>query len=429
VKLHKAYKFRLKTNSDTEEKLLKTSGYARFVWNKALSLNKERLEHKIPVMGYNDLAGLLKLWKQSEEYGFLKEAHSQVLQQTLKDLDKAIRDAFKKSKGFPKFKKKGIHNSFRYPQGFKIQGNRIYLPKIGWVRFFKSRDIQGTPKNVTVSKEGNHWYVSIQTEKEIPEPIHPALDSIIGIDVGVVHFASVSDGTLREQFIDFPSPLKRYSKKLAKAQRNLSRKKKFSRNWMKQKKRVEKVHEDISNTRKDYLHKVSTTIAKNHGIMGIEDLKIKNMTKSARGTKENPGSNIKAKSGLNRAILDQGWGMFKQMLKYKLEYLGGILVTVPPRNTSLTCPTCGNVSKDNRESQAVFVCKSCGFSHNADWVGAENVRQRALKQLGLVDTSIYPAVGHAVEACGGKGQKFPCEAGTSRKERSSTAPLVGISSL
>jgi len=236
---------------------------------------------------------------------------------------------------------------------------------------------------MTVSKENNHWYASIQTEERIKDPVHPALDSIVGIDVGVVHFASVSDGTLREQFIDFPSPLKRYGKELVKAQRNLSRKKKFSKNWMKQKKRVEKVHEDISNTRKDYLHKVSTTIAKNHGIVGMEDLKVKNMTKSARGTIEDPGRNVRAKSGLNRAILDQGWGMFKQMLKYKLEYSGGMLVPVPSKNTSLTCPMCSNVSKENRESQAVFVCKSCGFSHNADWVGAENVRQRTLKQLGF----------------------------------------------
>lgn len=395
MKILKAYKSRLKTDTKIEEKLLKASGCTRFVWNKALSLNKERLEHKVPLIWYNDLAGLLQLWKQSEEYGFLKEAPSQVLQQTLKDLDRAIRDSFKSSlhRNFPHFKKKNIHNSFRYPQGFKIQGNRIYLPKIGWVGFFKSRDIQGNPKNMTVSKEGNHWYVSIQTEEKVKDPVHPALDSIIAMDVGVVHFASVSDGTINEQFIDFPSPLKRYSTKLTKAQRKLSRKKKFSKNWMKQKMRVATIHEDIANTRKDFLHKASTTIAKNHGIVGIEDLKIKNMTKSAKGTKENPGSNVRAKSGLNRSILDQGWGLFKQMLKYKLEYSGGILVTVPAKNTSLTCPVCGNVSKDNRESQAVFVCKSCGFSHNADWVGAENVRQRTLRKLGFGSSLKLPCRG------------------------------------
>ncbi len=428
MKVLKAYKYRLKTDSEIEDKLLKTSGCARFVWNKVLSLNKERLEHKIPVIWYNDMAGFLKLWKQSEEYGFLSEAPSQPLQQTLKDLEEAMSDSFKLHRGFPHFKKKSICNKFRYPQGFKIQDNRVYLPKIGWVRFFKSRDIQGTPKNMTVSKENDHWYASIQTEEEIKDPVHPHIDSIVGIDVGIVHFVSVSDGTLNEQFMDFPTPLKRYGKKLAMAQRKLSRKKKFSKNWAKQKKRITKIHEDISNTRKDYLNKVSTTLTKNHGVVGVEDLKIKNMTKSARGTKEDPGSNVKAKSGLNRAILDHGWGMFKEMLKYKLEYSGGMLVPIPPRNTSLTCPVCGSVSKENRESQAVFVCKSCGFSHNADWVGAENVRQRALKQLGLVDASIYPAVGHTVEACGGKGQKSPCEAGTGRNEQSSTAPL-GISVL
>ena len=176
------------------------------------------------------------------------------------------------------------------------------------------------------------------------------------------------------------------------------------------------------------MHKASTAIAKNHGIVGVEDLKIKNMIKSARGTKENPGHNVRAKSGLNRAILNQGWGMFKEMLEYKLNYSGGILVRVFPKGTSITCPECSYESKENRKSQAVFVCKSCGFTHNADWVGAEIVRQRTAKKLGLVAPLIYPAVGHTVEACGGKGHKPPYEAGTSRKEQSSTAPL-GISNL
>ena len=428
VKIIKAYRFRLKTNPEMEDKFGRQSGCTRFVWNKALSLNKERLEHKIPVIWYNDMAGFLKLWKQSEEYGFLKKAHSQVLQQSLKDLEKAFKDFLNHKKGFPNFKKKNIHNSFRYPQGFKIEGNRIFLPKIGWVGFFKSRDIRGIPKNVTIKKENSHWYVSIQTEEEIPDAVHPHIDSIVGIDVGIVHFASISDGTLNEQFIDFPSPLKMYSKRLAREQRKLSRKKKFSKNWIKQKNRISKIHEDISNIRKDYLHKVSTTLTKNHGIVGVEDLKIKNMTKSARGTKENPGRNVRAKSGLNRAILDKGWGKFTGMLEYKLNYSGGMFVPVLAKYTSLICPECGYVSKENRESQAVFVCKSCGFTHNADWVGAENVRKRVLKELGLVDTSNYPTVGHTVEACGGKGHKPPCEAGTSRKERSSTAPL-GISNL
>ena len=440
MKILKAYRFRLKTNPEIEDKFRRQSGCTRFVWNKALSLNKERLEHKIPLIWYNDMAGFLKLWKQSKEYGFLKEAHSQVLQQALKDLEKAFKDflnhdkpaheecRLQKNKGFPNFKKKNIHNSFRYPQGFKIEGNRIFLPKIGWVGFFKSRDIRGIPKNVTIKKENSHWYVSIQTEEEIPEQAHPKIGSIIGIDVGIVHFVSIADGTLNEQFIDFPSPLKMYSKRLAREQRKLSRKKKFSKNWIKQKNRISKIHEDISNIRKDYLHKASTAIAKNHGIVGVEDLKIKNMIKSARGTKENPGCSVRAKSGLNRAILNQGWGMFKEMLEYKLNYSGGILVRVFPKGTSITCPECSYESKENRKSQAVFVCKSCGFTHNADWVGAEIVRQRTAKKLGLVAPLIYPAVGHTVEACGGKGHKPPYEAGTSRKEQSSTAPL-GISNL
>ena len=135
-----AYKFRLKTNSDMEQKLAQFTGCCRFVWNKALELIKYRLEHNRPIPWYNDLAGFLGLWKRSEEYAFLSKAHSQILQQTLKDLEKAVKSSFTSGNGirFPKFKKKYHHDSFRYPQGVKIEGNRIYLPKIGWVRFYKS---------------------------------------------------------------------------------------------------------------------------------------------------------------------------------------------------------------------------------------------------------------------------------------------------
>jgi len=147
-----------------------------------------------PALEYGDLAGLLKLWKRSEEYGFLKEAHAQAEQQVLRDLDRAIWNGLKRTKAMPRFRKKGRQDSFRYPQGFKIEGSRVYLPKIGWVSFFKSREIQGTLKNVTVSRKGRHWFVSIQTERVIGDPMHPST-STVGIDLGVRRFATLSDGT------------------------------------------------------------------------------------------------------------------------------------------------------------------------------------------------------------------------------------------
>jgi putative transposase len=136
---------------------------------------------------YVEIAKLLTGWKKEEETAWLAEAQSQTMQQTLKFLDKAIKEAFDKKnpKRFPRFKKKGKStDSFRYPQGFKLDGNRIFLPKIGWVRFIKSREIEGSLRNVTVSRRGDHWYVSIQTEREIDEPIHSST-SAVGIDLGI----------------------------------------------------------------------------------------------------------------------------------------------------------------------------------------------------------------------------------------------------
>jgi len=166
-------------------------------------------------------------------------------------LDKALKDAFNKKspKCFPIFKKKGLHDSFRYPQGFKITSNVIYLPKIGWIPFFKSRDIEGNLKNVIVSRKGKHWFVSIQTEREVAEPAHTSTSSI-GIDMGVKRFATLSDGTYYEPLNSF----KALQKKLAYEQRNLARKVKFSNNWLKQKSVISRLHIHVADARNDYLH-------------------------------------------------------------------------------------------------------------------------------------------------------------------------------
>jgi len=153
----------------------------------------------------------------------------------------------------------------------------------------------------------------------------------------------------------------------------MSRKTKRSNNWKKAKARVQCIHSHLGNARRDFLHKCSTTISKNHAMVCIEDLQVRNMSKSAAGTTEAPGRNVRAKSGLNKSILDQGWFEFRRQLDYKLAWSGGHLIAVPPRNTSRTCPCCGYVSSDNRCTQARFACVECGFEENADVVGAINV--------------------------------------------------------
>jgi putative transposase len=291
-----------------------------------------------------------------------------VLQQCLKDLDRAYTNLFAGRAQPPTFRKKFLNDSFRFPQGFKVEGNRVYLPKIGWVSFWKSRDLEGTIKNVTVSRRGEHWYVSFQVEIEMPDPLHPS-ESAIGIDMGVATFAALSDGHLIEPLDSF----RKTEAKLAKEQRKLALKVTFSNNWIKQKRKVNRVHQRIANLRHDFLHQHSTEISQNHAVIVVEDLQVSNMSRSAKGTVEEPGRNVAAKSGLNKAILDQGWGMFRTMLQYKQLWRGGMVIAVPPQYTSQTCAECGHVSPENRVVQAMFSGVNCGHNDNADVNVARNI--------------------------------------------------------
>jgi putative transposase len=357
--VRRAYRFQLRTNADQRKRLSRFAGCCRLVWNMALALQKSRLDQQQNVLRYEELAGKLIAWKQ--EQAFLKEVHSQPLQQTLKDLDRATKDAFKKVKGFPKFKKKGQHDSFKFPQGIKLNANKIYLPKLGWFKFRKSREIEGIIKNVTVSRSLDNWYVSIQVEMEVPEPTHPST-SAVGIDMGIARFATMSDGAVIEPI----NSLKMLERKLARAQRKLARRIKFSNKWKKQKKTIQRIHNVAANIRKDFLHKRSSEISKNHAIVVLEDLKIRNMSGSAKGTLAKPGKNVAAKAGLNKAILDQGWHEFQRQLTYKEQWLGGQVILINPINTSRTCSHCNHIARESRQSQAVYKCVHCGHGDHAD---------------------------------------------------------------
>ncbi|HJH23727.1 MAG TPA: transposase [Paenalcaligenes hominis] len=319
------------------------------------------------------------------------------MQQALKDLERAYKNFFAKRAAFPRFKKKGQSDRFRYPQGCKLdqENSRIFLPKLGWVRYRNSREVVGMVKNVTVSHKAGKWFISIQTERDVEQPA-PQGTSAVGIDMGIARFATLSDGTYYAPLNSF----KKHEVALRKAQQALSRKIKFSHNWEKAKTRVQRIHSRIGNARRDYLHKATTTISQNHAMVCIEDLKVSHMSKSAAGTTEQPGRNVRAKSGLNKAILDQGWFEFRRQLDYKLAWTGGWLVAVPPHYTSQTCPECGHCSQSNRPTQAAFACVQCSFEEHADVVGAINVLR----------------AGHAQFACEVSGAVRPPAAGTHRSD-------------
>ncbi|MGX3046706.1 RNA-guided endonuclease InsQ/TnpB family protein [Ursidibacter arcticus] len=371
MQLRKAFKFEIMPNGEQIRRIKQFCGCSRFVFNRALAWQSEQYEQdKTFKFSYSKLTALLPQWKK--ELLWLKECHSQVLQQSLKDLERAFKNFFQQRADFPKFKKKGLKESFRFPQGCKLeqQNNRLYLPKIGWVRYRNSRDVVGEIKNVTVSQKCGRFFASIQTEFEYEIPTHKGGE--IGIDMGVVRFATLSNGGFFEPLNAFKTD----KGKLAKLQRQLKNKVKFSQNWQKLKAKIAKLHHKIANCRKDFLHQTSSKISKNHAMIYVEDLQVSNMSKSAKGTAEAHSKNVAAKSGLNRAILDQSWFEFRRQLDYKTQWQGGFLVAVPPQNTSRICPCCGMTSKENRQTQSDFECVECGYRENADVVGALNVLVR-----------------------------------------------------
>lgn len=362
------------------------AGACRFVYNKALALQQENYKAGEKFVGYVGMAKWLTGWRNGDETPWLSDGPVHAQQHALKNLEKAYKAFFEGRMSYPRFKRKGEHDGFVSPDKTAItldrENGRIKLPKLGYVRYRNSREVRGEVRSATVSLRAGKWYVSILTAREVAQevPQGPA----IGIDLGVARFATMSDGSYIAPLASF----KKHEQRLAKYQRRMARKVKGSSNWKKAKSRIQRIHARIADARADFLHKASNAISKNHAMIAVEDLKVRNMTKSASGTVAAPGRNVRAKSGLNKSILDQGWGEFRRQLEYKTTWRGGYFVAVDPRNTSRTCPCCGHISAENRKTQALFCCIKCGHEANADHVGALNVL----------------AAGHAVIACGGMAQ-------------------------
>ena len=369
-----AYKFRLYPTQEQEEFFFQCFGAKRFIWNKALDLCKTRLYNGDYVPSFFELNKMLTLWKKADEWSFLRDAPKDIMQITLDDLSKAFGAMFKGQRREPRFKKKyDTYQSFTVIASAWVKDNVVKIPKLKEpVKFRRSQRVKGKVKRVTVSFDGFQWFVSILVDAA--DVIKPSKGKTCGLDIGVKRLATLSDGT-------FVSPI-HFTKdiqKLEKHQRSMSRKIKGSARWSKAKSRVQKAYRRISNRRKDYLHKASTAIADEYSTIFIEDLNIKNMSKSAKGTADLPGKNVAQKRGLNKAILSQGWYMFFEMLSYKTEQRGGKVLKVDPKFTSQICSNCGYKSKENRESQSMFKCKKCGNTQNADHNAAKNIYARGLR--------------------------------------------------
>lgn len=314
-----AFKFELMPTGEQRCDMCRFAGACRFVFNKALALQQTNHEAGGKFIGYVAMAKHLTAWRNGTETPWLRDSPVHPLQHALKNLERAYKNFFAGRTAYPRFKKRGRCDSFRYPDAKQIKldqvNNRIFLPKLGWLRYRNSRDVLGEVRNATVSLSAGRWFVSIQTAREVEQPV-PQASSAVGIDLGIARFATMSDGSYLAPLNSF----KRHEARLRRAQQAMSRKTKFSNNWKKAKARIQRIHARIGNARRDYLHKATTTISQNHAMVCIEDLQVRNMSRSAAGSRDVPGKNVRAKSGLNKAILDQGWFEFRRQLDYKLAW-------------------------------------------------------------------------------------------------------------
>ncbi len=377
------YTFRLRgLDAATRQALAREAGQARWLYNLFVEFELLRFEAKQKLPTYNARAAALTKLRKRPECAWLAEGSVVSQQRTLRNLDDAWQRLWddlklpqeeRRGVGPPTFKKKGDRDAFGWSGKAWVEldqeRNRIKLPKIGWVRYRNSRRVEGTVMNATVRRVGRKWNITIGTEREVADPAQRLHVAPVGIDLGVTHLATTSDG----DHLSGPRAFKRAAKAKAKAQRIFARRKKGSVQRQRQAWKVAKIDRRTANVRKDHLHKLTTQLTKNHGLIAVEALRVDAMTRSAKGTVEAPGVNVRAKAGLNREILDQGWGEMRRQLSYKLEWTGGAMVVVPAKNTSRKCSACGHTSRENRTSQANFACVACGHAMNADVNAAKNI--------------------------------------------------------
>lgn len=366
----KAYKYRLYPNARQQEFFAKSFGCARFIWNAMLH---DKIEH------YEKTKTTLKNTpaQYKKEFEWLKEVDSLALANVQLDLQKAFQSFFKSSFGFPKFKKKGIKDSYttnNQKGTVAVTRRSIKLPKIGYIKAKIDREINGLIKSATVSRTpSGKYFVSVLFET-VAQPLAKT-ESCVGIDLGITDFIVLSDKT---EVVN-PKFLAKYEKKLAREQKILARRRDAakaanrklseSRNYQKQRLKVAMVHEKIANQRKDFLHKTSFNLIKNHDVIVIEDLNVKGMVKNRR---------------LAKAISDSSWSKFVAMLTYKADWYGKQLIKIDRWfPSSKTCSICGHVLDRGELTLAMrqWQCPSCNAVLDRDYNASVNILKEGLRYL------------------------------------------------
>jgi|JRYH01.1.fsa_nt_gb putative transposase len=376
--VHRAFRYKLAPTAEQEVLFRQFAGVCRLIYNLALEQRRDWWRHYQRQTGcrLNYVAQARDLTVLRAEYDWIAAVSQTCQQQALRDLDKAFANFFAGRGRYPTPRRKGVNDAFRF-QGREIETRRlnakwsaIRLPKIGWVKFRDTRPMEGRLLNVTVSLDALGWHISFAREIEHVAPVN--ICPSVGIDRGIANTLTLSTG----EMLSVPADLEAIERRHRAAQRIVARRKKGSRRRLRAIQRCTRLSAKRARIRRDWHHKASRSIAGRFGVVVMEDLRIASMTASARGTADAPGRNVRQKSGLNRKILDQGWGSFATILGYKLEERGGTLVTVDPAYTSQTCSACGTVDRASRKSQAVFLCQHCGFRAHADHNAAINILRR-----------------------------------------------------
>jgi putative transposase len=355
-------KIRLYPTVGQENLLSFQFGCARWAWNWALSETQKAYKETGRGLTFVAMANYLPGLKS--EYEWLKDADSQALQSSIRHLAAAFLNFFERRARYPRFKSKHGKQSIQYPQRVKLDGSKVYLPKVGKVKAVIHREIVGRIKTVTVSKNPcGHYYASILTDDSIPMMPVSTDGKAIGVDVGLTHLAITSDGSK----FDNPRFIANSEKNLKRKQQNLSRKKKGSSSRNKARIQVARVHERITNQRCDYLHKVSRRIVDENQVIVTEDLNVKGMT---------------ANRNLAKAVSDAGWATFISFLEYKALRAGKSFVKVDRFfPSSKICSMCGNHAGKMPLDVRSWTCPSCNTHHDRDINAAKNIRDEGLRIL------------------------------------------------
>ena len=378
----KANKYRIHPNTEQMEKLSIQFGCARFVYNDALAKKRDFWNSGAYNISRFELQAMLKTMKQDLDTVWLKKAHSQVLQSALLNLDKAFTNFFQGRAKFPRFKKKNQKQSIQYPQSVKIESDKIYLPKVGWVKCVVHRQFEGKVKTVTISKSpSGKYYASVLIDNGLVEakPIKH-IEKVVGLDMGIHDFIADSHGNKTPN----PRFLNKQLSNLKRKQQNLSRTKKGSKGRANARLLVAKAHEKVAFARNDFQHKLSKILADENQAVVVEDLNIKGMTKNRK---------------LARHIQDLGWHGFSAKLGYKLKAQGKHLVKIDRwYPSSKTCSCCGHKQETMPLNIRNWQCQ-CGAIQDRDVNAANNIANQGIIKL--------KADGYTVSASG--GMRKSCE--------------------